>query len=133
MAMNITQTLTPALIVEALNDWESVVRDLWVCRLRSLDMANIWHMPDGAISMFSLVFRAPSNNSHVDTDWFLIDPFNDMIEHHNVQHRMFQAVAPSAGICDMLWLRNGTWYTMATSSYRFNIQRDYVTGRMTNA
>ncbi len=131
--MNIHQTLTPAPIISDLTEWEATVRELWVRRLRPLDMANIWHMSDGAISMITLVFRAPNNNSHVDTDWFLIDPFKDTIERYTSQHKMFAAVRPSAGMCEMLWLREGTWYTMASSPYRFNIQKDHVTGRMINA
>jgi len=128
-----TQHLTPALIVEELIEWEAVIRDMWKHKLPVLDTVNIWRMPDCTISMYTLIFRAPNNNTHMHTDWFLIDPYQSLIEHHNRQYAMYMAVKPATGYVDMLWNRENTWYTMAAqTSYAFDIYKHHVTGRMMN-
>lgn len=130
-----TQFLTPAVTCEELAFWEETVRLSWEAHLPELDIAHVWHMPDnGAISMYTLVFRTVGNNTHRHTNWFLIDPYIPAVQRYTEQHKMFMAVKPSAGTCDMLWKRRGTWYTMAEGTpYCFDIKpHRVVKGRFVN-
>lgn len=128
------QTLTPVVTADLLQEWDEIIRASWSKRLRDLDTANIWYMPDAALSMISLVYRKPGNNTHLNTDWFLIDPHTDAVRHYAQQHLMYNDVRPTSGFCTMLWQRSMTWYTMAEQTpYAFNIQTNYITGRVINA
>jgi hypothetical protein len=127
------QTLTPAPVIEELSYWEECIRLSWPRTLPDVDIGYVWHMPDnGAISFYTLVFRAQNNNTHKHTHWFLIDPYLEKVTRYTEQHLMFSAIQPSAGVCDTLWKREHTWYTMAITPYAFNISKHYVTGRMVN-
>src|SRR5687768_5886352 len=130
-----TQFLTPQPLTEELSFWEDTIRVSWLVRLPDLDIANVWHMPDnGAISMFTLVFRQPGDNTHRNTNWFLVDTHQERVQRFAQQHMMYMAVEPSAGTVDMLWKRRNTWYTMAEhTAYTFKIKRHHVTGRFVNA
>lgn len=103
---------------ELLDEWEEIIRDSWHQSLRPLDAAYIWNDS----SMLTLIFRAPNNNTHRNTDWFLIDPNTNQVARYTDQARMFADVKPAAGICYTFWYRE-FWQEMAVTPYNMEIKQ----------
>ena len=108
---------------ELLTDWEQIIRELWDRPLRPLDAGYMWcYEGHETPSMLSLIFCAPNNNTHRDTDWFLVNHLDNEVARYTEQAKMFADVLPVSGICYTLWFR-GFWQEIARSPYAFNMQR----------
>lgn len=120
--MNRSTVIAKVQHADALLEWEAVVRENWTqSSLRPLDAGYIWCCNDETVSMITLIFRDPNNNTHRDTDWFLINPVDVAIARYIDQAKMFADVKPVAGICYTLWYRI-FWQEMARSPYAFDMQ-----------
>lgn len=102
---------------ELLDDWHAVVEASYKHDLRPLDHAYLFLDKDEIVQV-ALVYCAPNNNSHHNTDWFLCTIEPARLQHFIVQADMFHHVKPARGICMTFWKR-GFWQEMATSEYKF--------------
>lgn len=121
---------------EMLTDWEEAIRGAWPKKLRDLDAAYIFlYEHHEALSQLCLIFRDQNNNTHRNTDWFLIDPIEKdpakMVTHYDRQDQLFADVKPAQGVCITLWKR-GFWQEMARSSYNLAMKHDRVSGLYLN-